>query len=408
MILPPTAPKAKAELAVDFTPKIVIEQSHTDNFFQDSRREVDMWVTRVAPGFELKAKTDNSLLLLNYLMGRYWHFTDEPGITAADQNFFQHELSLGVATQPSVHWRPGFTEELIKSREPLLSEEGLDLPLPSNLSANLIDFTRNRVKPFMNFYLSERWEAKFAYRNEIFDLSSNNPGINGLLEDQKEHRTIVTLTHNLNGSNHLDLENQFWHRDFETNHPFVFINTDYDSFQTKLIYRRNTEGSPYEFQIGAGYQFRDFKHDVVNGLPMDSLNEFVFSTELSRKTKLSEITLAIERTVNDFTISNNYYTSRGVTLSLQRYFHRRKFRLFTKAGYEFKDYLTNSPGEIPREDDIWEVEGGVAYKFLKRRLELALGCSYEDRDSNHETLSYAEKKVFLKLEAKYDFYSKWK
>jgi hypothetical protein len=246
-----------------------------------------------------------------------------------------------------------------------------------------------------------------SYRNEIFDLSSEDPGINGLLEDQREHRGIVTLTYSSDKENHLDLENQFWHRDFNASNPSAPLNSDYGAYQTKLIYRRDAKGSPYEFQIGAGYQYRNFMQDV-NGLGMDSLKEFVFSTELSRKTRLSQFTLSLERSINDFTISNNYYASHAVRLAAQRYFKRRKFRLFGRAGYEFNDYLTTEPGDIAREDHVWEFEGGVAYRFFKKRLELVLGYDYTDRDSNDPRFDYTENRVFLKLEAKHDFEAKWK
>lgn len=423
MILLLGASALRGETQVDCTLRIAVEQSFTDNFFQDSEHQVDMWVTRVAPGFNLRTETENSVLLLDYIASHYWHFTEERGIKASDQNFLGHDLYFGVATQPSIHWKLGFSEELIKAREPLLSVEELTLapledegfPPPGNdrpgdfldIRANLVDFTRSRAEPFLYYYPSERWGAKFSYRNEVFNLSSDDPDIDRLLENQMEHRGVVTLTYSPGKDNHFDIENQFWHRDFNAHDSSNPLNSDYNAYQANIVYRRDAKESPYELRVGAGRQHRTFTQDV-DGLQMDSLNEFVFSAELSRKTAISKITLSLERSINDFTISNNYYVFHTLGLAAQRYLCGRKVRLFGKGSYEIDKYLTNAPGNTPRKEDAWEFEGGGAYTFFKERLELALGFNYADRDSNRPGLDYNVNKVFLKLEVRHDLNASWK
>jgi hypothetical protein len=397
-----------AEVQVQFTPNLTLEQSFTDNFFLEEQNEVNMWVTRVAPGFNLKTKTEKSIVLINYMVGHYWHYTDEVGIKASDQNFFRHDLSIGAASQLSPRWRLGFTEELVSSREPLLSETELPEGVFPDLIdvATRIDFTRNRIKPFINHSFSDKWDARLNYRHETFDLSSTDPIINSLIEDQKENRGLVAITYNLNTGNHLDLEQQYWHRDFKAADPSDPVNSDYDAYQAMLIYRREMKGSPYKFEIGAGYQFRNFVQDIPRGggrfERMDNLSEFVSKAEISRIAKTNKIRLALERAINDFTISNNYYTSNGVKLLTEKTFEGSGFLLFGGGGYEFNKYLTD-----PREDNVWELQMGAGYRFLESKLELRLGYEYNDRESNLLDASYTENKAFFKLEAKHDIAGKW-
>lgn len=409
------AAPCSGEVQFKFTPKLILEQSFSDNFFLEEEDEVDMWIARVAPGFDLNVRTENSVVILDYMVGRYWHFANNAGVKTSDQDYFRHDLSLGMAHQPSSHWRLGFTEELISSREPLLSEElsAIPGPLPGDDDdilelidvATRIDFTRNRIKPFVSHYFNDKWEARLNYRHETFDLSSNDPVINSLLEDQKEHRALAALSYNFDAGNHLDLEHQFWHRDFKPADPDDPANSDYDAYQVQLIYRRDMKGSPYEFEIGAGYQFRNFTQDISLGggrfERMDDLNEFVFQAQVSRMTQTSRTKVLLERAINDFTISNNYYASHGIRILTEKTFKGSGFLLFGGGGYEFNNYINEA-----REDEIWQLQLGTGYRFFKEKLELRVGYEYTNRNSDRLDASYDENKAFFRLEAKHDIIGK--
>jgi len=65
--------------------------------------------------------------------------------------------------------------------------------------------------------------------------------------------------------------------------------------------------------------------------------------------------------------------------------------------YQFGDYITSD-----REDNAWNVNARLGYKFLSDMLEVALRYGYTNRDCNLAGVSFDEHQIGLSLGFIYD------
>ena len=109
-------------------------------------------------------------------------------------------------------------------------------------------------------------------------------------EDSKENRGIFNLIYNLNSKNSLDVEYQYWQKDYTLN------TSDYTSNQAKLIFKRQFR--VFNLEIGAGYQNRTFDDPGL-----DDQSAFTYNLNLggeglieNRRTRVS---FNVEQNLND-------------------------------------------------------------------------------------------------------------
>jgi hypothetical protein len=356
-----------------FRPRLLVEEEYNDNWFRDEDNEIDFWVTRVSPGFNFEARTDRSLLSLDYDFSYHWHFNNNNDVRASKQDYLGHNLTLSAAHRPTSRLTFGLLEEYFLTREPASTDQFSQI-----VSRN--KYWRNRVTPSVLYDIAEKGEAKLGYRNEQLHWISQSPG----QEDSSENRGILTLTYNFNSSNHLDLESQVWRRTYDGDL------SDYDAYQAQLIFRH--EFNQYlEGQVGAGYQKRDF--DEAN---LDDQNEFVFHGILTGATDRSKLEVSAEKSMVDFTTEDQYFNAYRVDLFGEHIF-LEAIRVYVGGYYQFSDYIDSN-----REDDTYNGNVGLGYKFFRKLFEVSLEYSYTERDSNESGRDYQENRVFLRLSLVYD------
>ncbi len=366
-----TAQSALAEMRL--RPKMRLEQEFTDNYFRSEENEADVWVTSVNPGIEFMYFTDRSRVDLDYVFSYFWHNEDEDDVDSSDLDYAGHNLNLFAAHRFLTRLTLGVTNEFIRTREPASADQF------SNI-VNRNKYWRNRVEPYLQYDIAEKGEARLAYRNEQFNWEQTDPG----QEDSSENRGILTLTYNLNSTNHLDLQGMIWNRDYDGDL------SDYDSYQGKLTYRREFS-SWLKGEAGAGYHKRDFDEDEL-----DDLDEFIFHIMANAETDVSKLNFAFERNIVDFTISNEYFTAYRADLNGE-YIFIDVIRAYGGGYYQLSDYENSS-----REDDTYQGRLGVGYSFLDKMFEVSLEYNYTERDSNEAGLDYDENRVFLRIDFVYD------
>jgi uncharacterized protein (PEP-CTERM system associated) len=213
-----------------FTPSLSIIGDYEDNYFSSQTNKTSAWVSQYAPGFTLEALTGRSRLDMAYTATYYQYFGTRKaigGVPAEDlssMDFLGHDLSLYGATKFYTRLTAGVEEQFSQTREPGLTDNFSNLVTRD-------EYWMNRVAPFVCYDLGERGELKFQYRNEDLEWIDTLNEPNSL-----ENRGIATGTYNLDNRNHLDLEEQIWRRDFTTSNTAV-LETPYDSYETRLIYR---------------------------------------------------------------------------------------------------------------------------------------------------------------------------
>ena len=354
-------------------PKIRLEQEYTDNYFRSEENEAEIWVTSVNPGIEFVYFTDRSRVDLDYVFSYFWHNEDEDDVDSSDLDYSGHNLNLFAAHRFLTRLTLGFTNEFIRTREPASADRF------SNI-VNRNKYWRNRIEPYLHYDIAEKGEARLAYRNEQFNWEQTDPG----QEDSSENRGILTLTYNLNSTNHLDLQGMIWNRDYDGDL------SDYDSYQGKLIYRREFS-SWLKGEAGAGYQKRDFDESEL-----DDLDEYIFHIMADAATEVSKLHFVFERNIVDFTISNKYFVAYRADL-YGEYIFIDAIRVYAGGFYQLSDYENSR-----REDDTYQGRLGVGYSFLDKMFKVSLEYNYTERDSNEAGLDYDENRVFLRIDFVYD------
>ena len=350
-----------------------LEQEYTDNYFRSEDNEADIWVTSVNPGIEFMYFTDRSKVDFDYVFSYFWHNENEDDVDSSDLNYAGHNLNLFAAHRFLTRLTLGVTEGFIKTREPASADRF------SNYN-NRNKYWRNRVEPYLHYDIAEKGEARLAYRNEQFNWEQTDPG----QEDSSENRGILTLTHNLNSTNHLDLQGMVWKRDYDGDL------SDYHSYQGELTYRREFS-SWLKGEAGAGYQKRDFDESEL-----DDLDEFIFHIMVDAATDVSKLNFSFERNIVDFTISNEYFLAYRADL-IGEYIFMDVIRAYAGGYYQNSDYENSD-----REDDTYNGRLGVGYSFLDKMFEVSLEYDYTTRDSNVSGEDYDENRVFLKIDFVYD------
>ncbi len=357
-------------------PNITVEEEYTDNFYRAERRPTAVWITRVSPGFNMQGLTERSRLELNYHFNYYWYNDVNGAADTSELNYPGHDLDLYAATQLTSKLKLGLNENFILTREPAYSDMYSQIVSPDK-------YLRNRVTPALTYDIAEKGEVKLAYRNEY--LSYLQPTVPSH-EDSLENRGILTLTYHLNSTNHLDLENQYWRRDYEGD-----INSGYDSYQALLIFRR--EFSSYlEGHAGAGYHHRDFFQSQLS-----NINMFAYSIGLTGHTERSKLFVSFDHNLNDFTVSDQYFSAYLFKVMGEHLFLDR-IRAYVGGFYQYSRYF-----DSPRRDDYWNATVGLGYLFFDKRLELSVEYDRNDRNSNQPGYSYVENQVYFRVAARHDF-----
>lgn len=359
------------------SPAIMVEQEYTDNYYRTERDKVGMFVTQIAPGFGFQALTDRSRIDLSYVFSYYWYESVNGRIDASRYNYAGQNLNLFASTRLYTRLKFDLLENYILTREPAF------LDTFSQIVTNS-EYWRNRVEPSIAYDISEKGEVRLGFRNEVLNYLEKvrPPGE----EDSVEERGILTLTYNLNATNHLDLQTQIWQRSYSGN-----ANSSYTSYQSMVVFRRELS-TYFDGQIGAGYQYREFSQSELgnDGLP-------TFLLRLNGTTEASKGSLSMERNLNDFTQDDNYFSAFLVRATGEHLF-LGKIRAYVGGYYQFGNYLDSS-----RHDGTWNGLCGIGYLFLDKRFEVSVEYNYTNRDSNQPGSNYAENQIYFRLSAHHDF-----
>jgi hypothetical protein len=361
-----------------FTPSMTVAGVFDDNYFRSQTNKTSVWTTQYAPGIALQGLTDRSRLDLNYTLGYFENFGQRGKTDMSSQDYLGHDLSLFAATKVYERFMTGIEETFIQTREPGSTDN------VSNITVR-DEYWRNRVSPFIKYDIGEKGELKAAYRMEqlTWQDAPNRPNSN-------ENRGALTGTYNLNSTNHIDLDEQIWRREYTYSKASGYV-SDYDSYQTSLIYRRDLS-SWLTARASVGYQYRTFDN---NALP--AINCPTFLIGVAGATDKTKLGLSFEHNLVDFTLSNSYFDAYRLNAFAQRLFFEDRFRAYLGGYYQLSDYYDST-----RADNTYNIYAGLGYSFYNKIFEISIEYQFTNDTSNMSTFNYSDNMIFLRLTAKYD------
>ena len=372
------------------TPKIAVGWQYDDNFWlsEDNEREVSTYL--IQPGIELGYETAKSLISLNYTANAFFYddhgSVDEDEQKASDDDFLGHTAIFQAETRPSGRWLLALDNSFWLTRNNAQTDR----------LGNFTDrdkYWLNRFTPRVYHDISRRFAAGLRYRNEQLEW------IDGDNADSTEHRGIGDLIYKLSPTAQFDLEYQHWQRDFDGN------TSDYTSNQLRLILRKQFKHISVE--AGGGYQDREFDDSDQDDISTPAwMGAITGQWPPAPDRASSRFALKFEQNFNDNGLGSGYYVARRVTLVLGHIF-LEKIETSIEGWYQNSDYedergLTSSGSIQNRDDDTYRILGRVGYRFLDW-MTAYVAAGYQDRDSNHDGLSYDNTFVRARIDCKFEF-----
>ena len=365
----------------DITLLLDTEEQYSDNFYRSETDEIEVYTTIIKPGITVRAWTDRSSVFFAYSPIFNYYSDDSESLDVSDDDFVGHELSFMGETTFFERLKLSLTERFQETREP----GAYDVLRKSE--ADRERYNINQVSPFLTYDFGEKFTAILGYQYEVYDYEDS--------EDSHEHRGYFTLRYHFDDRNSLELEEQYWARRYPTN-------PDYDSSQTKLIFRRALSDF-LKCEIGGGYHDRKFESGrtgVQDGV--QDFDGFVYRLALTGESDLSKLFLSYRKNLNDVSKGTTYFEAHRVTLNVE---HILLEKLTCSLGgyYQKNDYETttiSSESTELREDEIWNGHFGIRY-WIVDWLSAGVYYEYTDRDSNVTGESYLENRVYGNIRFEY-------
>ncbi len=358
-------------------PMITTGFGYETNYFLDEVNEREVTTYYIKPGIEFGYTTAKSNLLFNYILDANWY--DESGSPPEDEvgidkfDYVGHDMELSADTQITTRMNIGIDDNYILTRDP----DQLDY-----YSNEIIrqKYAKNILTPHLLYEFGAKFSLGAAYSYTDIDYNED------LNEDSKENRVAFNLHYILNSLNSLDLQYQYWEKEYDKFSP------DYDSNQLLLTFNR--ELKYYTISANGGYQKRSFDSDF-----RDDDDGFVWGLTLSGTRP--QMLFALSQNYNDTALDNNYYLATRFTAAIGHLF-LEKLNIKLQGYYQFSDYLKNVDD---REDNTWAISCKLDY-LRNDYLSFFIEPGYQGRDSSLSGNDYDNGYILLGLKINYDFGAK--
>ena len=368
-------------------PRISTSWEVDSNFYRAESSEREVYTYTVSPGIKADFESAKTNLTLDYALDAIY-YEDRDTVPAnekpaEDENYIGHTFTGEARYQAFDRLLVGLNGSYYLTRDPAQSDT-----LSNSIERDKYSITR--ITPVLLYEFGPKFTAGLRYRNTKLDYSPENR------EDSKENRGIFDLVYNFTTKTSVDLEYQYWQKDYDK------TTSDYISNQAKLIFRRQFR--IFNLEIGAGYQQRTFDDP---GLDDESAFTYIlnFGGEQTIANRRTRVSFSVEQNLNDQSEGNNYFRATRFVFNAGHEF-TRKVLGEVGAYYQISDYQNtyglNTEGTIEkRYDKTYDIYGKINYKFA-RWLVFSVTGGYEKRDSNIAGLSYKDTYFITNLGFVYD------
>ncbi len=354
-------------------PLLTTGVGYESNYFLDEDSERAVNNIYIRPGIEFGYTTGKSNILFNYLLDANWYDeSDEPPEGEADLDEFDyvgHDMEFSADSQVSDRLKVAVEDNYILTRDP----DQLDY-YSNEVIRN--KYGKNILKPHLLYTFGEKFSLGVAYT--YTDINYEND----IEEDSKENRGGATLKYRLDGLNSLDLDYQYWQKDYEQ------VDSDYNSNQLTL--RFNRELKYYTLSANGGYHLRSFDDDL-----RDDTDDFIWGLSISGTRP--QMLFALTQNLNDTALNNDYYLATRFIGEIGHLFIE-KINVNLKSYYQFSDYLESIDD---REDHTWSLSLEVDYQ-RNEYLSFFIEPGYSSRDSSVTGNDYENLYIFAGININYN------
>ena len=374
MALPPLSVSVAADF--DIVPKVSGSWRYDSNYFKADFNERPVFTYLLQPGLDLGIETAKSSVKLNYTLDAYW-YDDRDSVppferAASDYNYVGQTGDLQMRYQAFPRLQFGLDDTLRLTRDPGQSDQFSDSIIRAK-------YCLNAVTPLMIYEFGPKFNAAVRYRNTKIDYLDPKD-----IEDSRENRGIFDFIYNFNRRNSIDLQYQYWRKDYE-------VSSDYSSNQVKLIFRRQMRS--FDLIVGAGYQNRNYTDSTLGSDGVFTYNVILDGEILEKRRAYA--TFRAEQNLNDQAFGSDYFIATRFGLS-GGYEFTPKLSADALTSYQISDYQLT-----PRKDKTYTLSGGVNYRFT-RWMAFNVAVGYETRDSNIFGLDYDNTFVIARLNFAYE------
>lgn len=364
-----------AAAEADITASVGVEEKHSDNFYRSETTETDVYTTSIMPGVTARAWTDRSSVFLGYEASLNYYDDDSDTVDASKDDYVGHDLNFLAETTLYERLKLTVTDLFRETREP-----GAYDPFLAS-EADRERYRINQVNPYLTYDFGEKFTAILGHRYEVYNYEDS--------DNSYEHRWHGTLRYNFDDRNSLEIEEQYWSREYPNN-------PDYDSSQTQVICRRELTDF-LKAEIGGGYHDREFDVDASTTTSVQDYDDFIWRVAVTGESETSNLLVAYRRNLNDFSKGTTYFEADRVTVNAAHTFLEK---ITCSAGgyyqdnqYERTTGVTAAGDTEIRGDEIWNGAAGIRYK-VSDWLSAGVNYEYTDRDSNIVGFDYEENVIF--------------
>jgi hypothetical protein len=348
---------------------------YDSNYFRANTNERPVFTYLLQPGIDLGIETAKSSVRLDYTLNAYW-YDDRDTVPplerdASDDDYVGHTADLQMRYQAFDRLQFGLDNLFLLTRDPAQSDA---------LSNSILrlKYRLNALTPFLVYEFGPKFNVAVRYRNTRINYTETDFG------DSDENRGIFDLIYNLNRRNSIDLQYQYWQKDYD-------VGSDYTSNQVKLIFRRQMRS--FDLLVGAGYQNRNYDDSALG-------SDGVFTYNVSLDGEILEnrkayATFRAEQNLNDQAFGNDYFIATRFGLS-GGYEFTPKLSADALTSYQISDYQLT-----PRKDKTYTLSGSINYRFA-RWMAFNVAVGYETRDSNIFGLDYDNTFVIARINFAYE------
>ena len=368
-------------------PRIFASWGVNSNFYKAESVEREVYTYKISPGLKVDFESAKTNLMLDYTLDETY-YEDKDTVPsgekpANDDDYTGHALTGEARYQAFDRLLAGLNGSYYLTRDPAQSDN-----LANSIARDKYSITR--ITPLLLYDFGPKFTEGLRYHNTNLDYSPENR------EDSNEHRGIFNLVYNFTTKTSMDLEYQYWQKDYE------LTTSDYTSNQAKLIFRRQFR--IINLEAGAGYQKRTFDDPGLDDESVFTFN-LNFGGEKTIANRKTRVSFSMEQNLNDQSDGNNYFIATRFVLNATHEFTRR---VLGEVGtnYQISDYQNtyglNSDGAIERrKDNTYDIYGKINYQFA-RWLVFSVTGGFEKRDSNIAGLSYNDTYFVTNLGFVYD------
>jgi len=343
-----------------------LDQEYNDNLYLTGTNPVREIVSYIGGGIILGFKTKKNQIDLNYKLRQvfHWDYEKNDDIDTTKENYLAQNLNLNMATQLASRLKVGVSEFYLRSRRPR------DYYLMTNRISRA-HYWANRISPFLEYELGKRFFLSVRYKHDVLRYTERYYIYD---ENSTENRGYLTLKYRLNPKNAIDLDYQYWQRNYE-------IFPSYQTHQITIGYERLFR--LLKIQMRGGYLRRNWEKETP-GL-LKNWQGFVYRVSARVKTKKSHASLGLEETQSDITGLGSDYHVRMLLWDIGHTF-LGKISIDLGGFYQqcrYSELLTLTEAGIAekRRDNIWNITIAIRYPMHKW-LELGLEFIHTARDSN--------------------------